>query len=136
MPFLNWSDKFDLGIPSINEQHKKLVGMLNELFDGMQAAKGRETVGRVLDELIDYTVEHFRYEESLFDKTGYIEARAHKAEHAALAKKVLDIQTRYKGSTTVSISLEVLNFLKEWLNHHIQETDRKYAPFLISKGIH
>ncbi len=136
MPLMMWNDKMSVGIPRIDEEHKKLVAMLNELYDSVQAGHGKEALGKILDGLIAYTAGHFKHEEKLFAETGYPDAPAHKKEHDDLTKQVLDVQQKYKAGVTGTLSLEVMNFLKNWLVNHIQGSDKKYAPHLNSKGIH
>ena len=124
-----------VGIASIDAEHKKLVAMLNELFDGVSAGKGREALGRVLDQLVDYTQVHFGNEERFFAQYGYPESAPHKKEHEDLAKQVLDVQRKYNSGASSALSMEVMSFLKNWLIKHIQGSDMKYAPFLKAKGV-
>ena len=135
MPLMAWNDKMSVGIPSIDDQHKKLVGMLNDLFDAVQAGKGKDVLGKILDNLIEYTKSHFGYEEKLFAQHGYPETEPHKKEHADLAHQVLDVQKKYHSGATATLSMEVMNFLKNWLIKHIQGSDKKYGPYLASKGV-
>ena len=135
MPLMMWNEKMSVGVASVDEQHKKLVGMLNDLFDGVQAGKAAEVLGNVLDSLVAYTAAHFKYEEDHFAKTGYPAAAAHKKEHDDLNKQVQDVQAKYKAGVTGTLSLEVMNFLKNWLVNHIQGSDKAYGPHLTAKGV-
>lgn len=135
MPILEWNEKMSVGVAEIDLEHKKLVSMLNNLYDGMQSGKGKEVLGKVLDDLIAYTASHFAHEERLFAQTGYPAAVAHTAEHTALTKQALDVQAKYKAGATGTLSMEVLSFLKNWLVNHIQGSDKKYGPHLNAKGI-
>ena len=135
MAFMNWTDKFSVGIPSIDAQHKKLVSMVNELFDAMKSGHGKDAVGKTLAGLIQYTLTHFDYEEKLFAQTGYPDTAAHKKEHEDLKKKVVAMQEKIKIGTGAAQSMEVMEFLKNWLNDHILGTDKKYGPHLASKGV-
>jgi hemerythrin len=135
MPLMQWNDKLSVGVASIDNDHKRLVGMVNDLYDGVVAGHGKDVLGRVLDGLISYTAEHFAREERYFAQTGYPDSVAHKKEHEDLVKQVLDVQAKYKSGATSTLSLEVMNFLKSWLVKHIQGSDKKYGPHLISKGI-
>jgi len=136
MPLMIWTDKMSVGVAKIDEEHKTLIRMLNELYDGVHSGHGKEALGRTLDGLIAYTDRHFKYEEKLFAETGYPGAAAHKKEHDNLTKQVLDVQAKYQAGATGTLSLEVLTFLKTWLVTHIQGSDKKYGPHLHSKGIH
>ena len=135
MPLMTWTEKMSVGVVVLDNDHKKLVEMLNNLFDAMQAGKGRDALGKILDGLVAYTVEHFKREEQLFAQTGYPDAAAHKAQHEDLCKQAVAIQQKYKSGATTTLSLEVLNFLKNWLVNHIQGTDKKYTAHLNLKGV-
>ena len=135
MPLMQWNDRMSMGLETFDNEHKKLVEMINELFDGMQAGKGAEALGKILDKLIDYTKVHFAHEEKLMAEHGYADSPTHKAEHVALAKQVLDVQAKFKSGASAVLSMDVLNFLKEWLLKHIQGTDKKYVAHFKSKGV-
>lgn len=132
MPFMEWSDKLETGVKEADEQHKKLVGLINDLYDAMKQGKGREVIDKVLDELVKYAWYHFTTEETLMSKYGYPELQAHKREHEAFKAKIKEfLEKKAKGEITLSV--EVMSFLKDWLVKHIMGTDKKYGPFLIEK---
>ena len=135
MSLMTWTNEMSVGVEALDADHKKLIGLMNNLHDGMRAGKGRDVVGATLDGLIAYTAEHFAREEKLFAQTGYPAAAAHKAHHDDLVKQALAVQQKYKSGATATLSLEVLNFLKGWLVDHIQGADKKYGSHLNSKGI-
>jgi len=132
---MTWNDSFSVGIPSIDQQHKKLIDLINELHDGIAANHAKEQLGHVLEGLIQYTASHFKYEEKFFVQTHYAQTEAHKKEHDDLTKQVLDVQKRFKSGETGTLSMEVMNFLKRWLITHIQGSDKKYGPHLAANGI-
>ena len=92
MALMTWTDKLSVGVGVIDDDHKKLVGMVNELYDAMQAGHGKEKLGRILDDLVKYTKFHFAREEKFFAETGYPAAGPHKQQHEALTRQVLDVQ--------------------------------------------
>ena len=134
MALMNWESKFSVKIKEIDDQHKKLFDLINSLHDAMKAGKGKDALGKVLTELVDYTVYHFGTEEKLFQKYGYPETAAHKKEHEALKKQAGELKTKFEKEGGV-ITIEVMNFLRDWLNNHILKIDMKYSPFLNSKGV-
>ena len=136
MPLMTWNDRMSVGVAEIDVEHKRLVAMLNDLYDGIQSGRGKEALGKTLDGLVAYTGNHFQHEERLFVQTGYPAAVAHKLEHETLVTQVLEIQAKYKAGATEVLSLEVMGFLKTWLAQHIMGSDRKYGPHFNSKGIH
>jgi hemerythrin len=136
MPLMTWNDKMSVGVALLDNDHKKLVGMLNQLFDAINSGQGKESLGNILDGLVDYTKIHFANEEKLFAQTGYPDSVAHKKEHDDLTLQVVDLQARCKAGATGALSLEVMTFLKTWLVNHIQGNDKKYTPHLNGNGIH
>ncbi len=109
--------------------------MVNELFDGVQAGRGKEVLGPTLDGLVSYTVTHFANEERYMTQHKYPALAAHKAEHDALAKQVAEVQAKYKAGASAALSMEVMAFLKNWLVKHIMGSDKAYTPFMNSKGV-
>ena len=97
MPLMQWNDKLSTGVATVDNDHKKLVAMVNELYDGVVAGHGKDVVGKVLDGLISYTAEHFAREERYFAQSNYPDAVAHKKEHADLVKQVLEVYRQMKG---------------------------------------
>jgi len=136
MPLLSWNDNLSVGVATIDADHKKLVSIINELFDAMRAGRGQDALGKILDSLVSYTKTHFAREENFFAQTGYPDSTAHKKLHDDLTRQVLEVQRKYKQGETGILSVEVMNFLKDWLLTHIKGEDKKYGPHLISKGIH
>jgi hemerythrin-like metal-binding protein len=133
MAFFNWSESLSVGVKASDDDHKKLVDMLNRLHEGMKSRQGKEVVGKVLDELVRYTKFHFAREEEFFAKTGY-PATEHKRQHADLVKQAEELQSRYKSGES-ALSIETLDFLKDWLVIHIQGSDKKYMDHLNAAGI-
>jgi hemerythrin-like metal-binding protein len=130
-----WSDNLVLGIASIDAQHKRLVEMINDLYDGFVTGKAREAVGRVLDGLVDYTATHFKHEEVIFDQTVYPDRIGHKRQHEDLVRQVMEIQAKFKASRDSVLSQDVMMFLKNWLTNHILGSDKKYVPHMRANGV-
>jgi hemerythrin len=135
MPLLEWNEKLSVGVSVIDDEHRKLLGMLNELYDAMQTKQSEKVLGKILDALLAYTAYHFKHEEALLAKTGYAAAAEHEKEHTDLTKQVLDVQKKYREGATATLSTEVLNFLRKWLLTHILGSDKKFGPHLNANGI-
>jgi hemerythrin len=108
--------------------------MVNELHDAMKVGKGKEVLEKILAGLIQYTVTHFSNEERLMKLHNYPGYEQHKKEHNLLTMQVSDVQKKYREGSAV-LSQSVMTFLKEWLQTHIQGTDKNYSAFLNSKGV-
>lgn len=134
MAYFIWDDKYSVGVKEIDAQHKKLVDLVNELHEAMKQGKGKEMLSKVLDSLINYTASHFATEEKYMTKFNYPQYPTHKAEHEKLVKKVLSLQSDFNTGKAV-LTLDIMNFLKDWLVNHIQGTDKKYGPFLNQNGL-
>lgn len=134
MALLTWSNKYSVGIQAMDSQHTQLFDMVNDLHAAMMQGKAQSVTGPLLRKLADYTVRHFAAEEALMSSKNYPELPKHKAEHIALTKQVTDFVTRFeKGENT--LSLHLMNFLRDWLMNHIQKEDQKYGTFLNQQGV-
>ncbi|MBG0777164.1 MAG: bacteriohemerythrin [Desulfovibrionaceae bacterium] len=129
-----WDDALSVGVASVDEQHKALVGMINDLHAAMRSGKAKTAVQDLVRGLQDYTVFHFGHEEQLFDQTGYPAAPAHKREHRAFVDKVKEFAEAF-ASGRASLTVEVMDFLKKWLINHINGTDKKYGPHMNEHGV-
>ncbi len=132
---MTWTDELSVGIRLIDEQHKMLLGLINELHAGMRDRKSDAVLVGVVERLKEYTVKHFGQEEEYFDRYGYPETAAHKELHAKLVQQVLDFETALK-SGKAKVTMEIMRFLKDWLVKHIMGTDKRYSAFLRGKGLH
>jgi hemerythrin len=133
MAHIQWSERLSVGLASIDSQHRKLVDLINDLYDAMMKGEGKTHTGPILKELIRYTHEHFADEEAGMQKAGYPDLAHHKELHRELTRQVEEFEARFeKGEVTLSISM--LKFLNEWLTGHIIGVDKLYAPFIKEHG--
>ena len=129
-----WNSSLATGVKIIDQQHKQLVDMINKLYTAMKNGQGKSVVQKLLDDLAAYTVRHFETEEKYFEQFGYPETAAHKKIHADLKATVVDFVDKFK-SGKADVSMELMNFLRDWLAGHIQKTDMRYARFFLEKGL-
>jgi hemerythrin len=134
MALMAWSPTFSVKVKQFDDQHIKLVNMVNELHDAMREGKGKEILGKILNDLITYTATHFKDEEKLLAQHSYPELSQHKAIHETLVKQVLELQAKFKSGQAI-LTLDVMTFLKDWLVKHIQGDDKKYGVYLNGKGV-
>ena len=134
MSLIKWNDSFSVNIVRVDQEHKKLFQMINDLTDAMKAGKGKDVLGGILDGLLSYTASHFQTEENYFQQVKYPDAAAHKKEHTAFVQKISEFKKDFDaGRATVSVN--ILQFLSKWLQNHIKGTDQKYSSFLNENGI-
>ena len=129
-----WKSQYSVQIPSIDGQHQNLFRTAEELYAAMSAGQGKPALARILDRLVQYTKVHFAHEERLMSLHRYPAMPEHVAEHRALTQQVMDFQADFEGGRAL-MTVQVLQFLKNWLKHHIAESDQKYAPFLKEKAV-
>ena len=132
---VDWKDGYSVGIESIDQQHKKLINLINMLQTSVDYSTGEEFERECLAAVVDYTKTHFVYEEGLMSKYGYPDFEAHKAQHQQMINKVDDLLAEYEEHPESTMQ-EALDFLKQWLIRHINGTDKQYSEFLLSKGAH
>ncbi len=135
MAFIVWNDKMTVGIAEIDNDHKKMVLMINKLFDGISEGKGKEVLTEMLEHLVEYTSVHFAREEKLFAATHYPAAAAHKKEHDEMIAWAADVQTRFNKGALVAPTLDVMVYLKDWLFDHILGSDMEYVSHFKAMGI-
>lgn len=124
MTVIRWSDDLNTDIDVIDNQHRRIVDCINKLAHA-QEHHSREEVSTVLDELVDYTLSHFAFEESLMEEAGYAFLNAHKKVHQLFVKRVADYQQRFKMGE--QIEEELMNTLRAWLINHIKNDDKDYS---------
>ena len=127
-----WQSDYSVGIKSIDAQHQNLFAIGRELHTAMLGGQGKTALARTLSRLADYTEVHFAHEERLMRQCAYPGLTAHKAEHDALTKQVKQLQADYQAGKA-TLTIEVLVFLKDWLDKHIKGSDLKYSPALRDK---
>ncbi len=129
-----WQDKFELGIPEIDGQHKTLVsfvgqvkGLIRDAEDGIDCY---DEIDTLLHELKDYTVYHFEAEEDLMEKNNYSDFDNHKAEHDAFIQKIQVFFESDIDYHQLTVLEELTEFLLDWVVAHILESDTKYVSVL------
>lgn len=132
MPFIVWTCRYETEVVEIDNQHKKLVDLINRLFDSISASDKQATLNQIFTELVNYTVYHFKFEEDLMQKHGYKDFKKHKEAHSLFVEKV----NFYAGKFNVSdnkMLLELINFLREWLLNHILLADKEMVRTINGK---
>lgn len=129
MPFANWTAEFSVGVEEIDNDHKRLLALLNELHDAVEAGAAWEVLDKVLDGLMLYVNYHFAHEESLFARTDYPGYDRHRRQHQALTVTVKEIYEDFHEASSGTLPQQVLEFLKNWLYEHIMGSDRAFGVY-------
>lgn len=135
MALLTWSDKYSVGVKSMDNQHKAMIQMLNELYDAMMEGNALCITGPLLQRLVEYTKIHFSSEEQLMEANGYPNLAAHHTRHLQLIDEVEKHIESYERQD-LFMPIPLLHFLRDWIATHIQKEDRHYGPFVNQHGIH
>ncbi|MCL7488500.1 MAG: bacteriohemerythrin [Desulfobulbaceae bacterium] len=134
MILIRWDESFFVNIDEIDKQHEKLVGIVNTLAEAMSEGQGKTVLGKIIDELVDYTKIHFRTEERVLKLVDYPELEKHQAEHADFVQKVTDFQKGFDRGQ-LGLTVEVMNFLCDWVRNHIKKNDKQYALYIDEHGL-
>jgi len=135
MAFLDWSSDYSVGVAIFDDEHKKLIAIINSLYEAIHAGIDDDALSRITDAMVEYTIMHFRHEEMYFDDWAYPDAAAHIQAHGALRQQVMDFRGQVGGTDRHKLAEEMLTFLRQWLIQHIQVDDRAYGEFLFDKGV-
>ena len=129
MAYFEWAQDMVIDHGPIDEDHKKLVDLVNALHDATSQGRGREVVGRLLGTLIHDTADHLHKEESVMAAAGYPQLERHKVGHQEFVNSLNDLQRKYQaGSITVASQLSAV--LRDWLSLHIRRYDKDLHHFL------
>ncbi len=129
MSLFQWNDSFSVGSGDIDRQHKKLFQLADRLHTAMATGQGKQVLQQTLDQLIEYTKHHFASEERIMQESRYPEYNRHKAEHDELTRKVVQFREQVVANRVV-VTIDILNFLRDWLVNHIGQMDKKIGEYL------
>eukprot|EP01012_Entosiphon_sulcatum_P059319 TRINITY_DN836_c0_g1_i1.p1 TRINITY_DN836_c0_g1~~TRINITY_DN836_c0_g1_i1.p1 ORF type:complete len:714 (-),score=103.58 TRINITY_DN836_c0_g1_i1:60-2168(-) len=130
---IEWTEEFAVHIPLVDDQHQTLFEMVESLRLALVEKKDRQTLGKVLKGLINYTMEHFESEELVMQQVGYPVLDAHSAVHQEFTDRCIEWITEFsEGRLNAE---EVLDYLVKWLVNHIMQSDKKIEAYCIAKNI-
>lgn len=125
MRSIKWNDDLSVGIAEIDDDHQKLVKYLNDLFVACSVGQGPAILRKTLCQVQRYTREHFAHEEDYMRKVGYADLESHRASHAELISELDDLIDAFEHSADHDLSNKTMQFLEDWLLHHILIEDKK-----------
>jgi hemerythrin len=136
---IQWDKQYELGIKTIDDQHKELIKITGRLSDLLtNAIEGDDIYDEmvtIIEAVTDYTVYHFQFEEELFNKFDYQFKDAHIAEHNKLIEEIRSLDLRTVDEDQVVYGKKILKFLITWVFKHISGSDFLYKNLFLEKGI-
>jgi len=127
-----WNQTYELGIQTIDEQHKKWLGIMNKLYNSFVKKEASDKVLSIIKEMEDYTIYHFSSEERFFKQFGFIQESAHLKLHNDFKLELKKLKTEYEKSP-LSLTYKLMTFMQNWLRAHILEADKQYVSLLKGK---
>lgn len=134
MEKIEWGPEYEVGVREIDNQHRTLLSIYNDLSEAIEQDASGEVTAAALDRLLHYTDFHFKTEERMMVEHGYPMSSAHTAEHYVLIERSKLLQHRLQGGDT-QVATDTLDFLRRWLVNHILKVDRDLAEFLQARGV-
>ncbi|MTI46361.1 bacteriohemerythrin [Sporosalibacterium faouarense] len=135
---IRWKESYSCNIEAIDNQHKKLFEIGDELYTIVTLDDGLDhydEINSILQKLKDYAIHHFNYEEELMGKYNYSELDEHRKQHDRFVNKVIELEHKDFDEDQKAISLKMVMFIADWIEKHILGTDFKYKEFFDKKGI-
>jgi len=126
-PYIVWKDDYSVNDESLDTQHKQIIAIINELYTAMQKGVDYEVVKPLLDRLVQYTINHFRYEEKILLARQYPDFAQHKILHDKMRQQTI----AWRENANIVTGQDLLVLLRDWWCNHIQDQDKKYSPYMI-----
>jgi hemerythrin len=134
MALIEWSDEHKVNVREIDEQHRQLVALVNNLHEAMKNRGGSDTIRRRVADLVLHTRGHFSFEERLMSDHSYPDFERHKTEHEKLLGRITDLERQVQEGDLL-MSFGVALDLRGWALRHIEFSDRLLGAFLNSRGV-
>ena len=132
MDLIKWRKEFSVGVKELDNQHKKIIKILNQIFTLHEKGKDEKQMGKIISNLYEYIKDHFRIEEEYMVKYNYPGYDKQKEEHNRFIDRFSEFQREFlKGHRLTAINL--FNFVWDWFSQHILKLDKLYSPFLKEK---
>ncbi len=132
---IQWSEKLAVGIAEIDNQHQRLIALINELSEiEHDQQKEMQAVEKALDELVSYTLYHFGTEERLMEDYVYADEETHLRGHEQFLETITQMVENFSENEAVTAQ-QIINYLSVWLNQHILRTDKALAAYLLKRGV-
>jgi hemerythrin len=126
---LGWKSSYEIGITKIDQQHRQLFDMLNELLENQRLQMDETQIFATLNALVKYAEEHFRTEEKYMRFYRYPKTEEHRNEHVVFLASLVKLTEMLEGHQD-GIMVKLTDFLKEWFTTHIGASDGQFKDYL------
>jgi len=126
MPLMNWDEIMSVGVEELDDQHKRLIELINEAYEALQRHDEHRMV-ELIEKMRQYARTHFETEEAYMLRDGFPDLARHKGLHETFNRSVTQFKSQQFGGTNLS---KIFVFLSRWLATHILEADKEYVPYL------
>jgi hemerythrin len=134
MTMFQWTADYAVGVRQIDEEHQQLFALAESMHRAMLEGKGKAFLEDLLARLVNYTCYHFAHEEQLMERIRYPGYRQHQQQHEVLRSTVRALQDR-SASGEVTMTIEVMQFLMEWLKRHTTSSDFRIGNYMKTSGL-
>jgi hemerythrin len=131
---LEWEDKYSVGVEELDNQHKRMFAVINELLDSINTNSTEEHLGNIIEALIKYKMFHFETEEKYFKEFNYDGATEHIQKHKEFNDKLNQLKEKYP-EYSIEFAFELVDFLEDWLINHLMIIDQKYIKCFHEHGL-
>jgi hemerythrin len=134
MMFAVWTDELSVGVGIIDEQHRKLLGVINDLHEAVGLGKGQEVLDALFEELSNYITTNFSTEEEFMERYQFPDAEGHRRAHDGFTARVKEFGAKARAGGN-AVGDEALVYLKDWIISHDVRIDKKLGVFLNERGV-
>ncbi len=135
MELITWDQNYSVGVAEIDEQHKKIITIINQLYQLFSEKKMDADINPTFEELVSYADIHFSTEERYFELCNYEKRGSHIEMHNKYREEVQELKNKYENEKSEAIFFEVTNFLREWWVWHITKADQDYVDCFHKYGL-
>lgn len=127
MALFNWNDEFSVSVLAMDNHHKKLFDIMNQMHESMKTGADEDVLSKFITELVDYTKYHFGEEERMLEQVNYSGIDAQKRAHVAFVDKITEFQKQASEGMAIFAIPKVSKLGIDWLKEHIVTMDTKYT---------
>ena len=132
---LVWKNEYSVHVKEIDNQHKQLFEIINNLIQVLNTAPKDEVIAEIIGKIVKYKELHFATEEKYFKQFNFEGSNEHEIAHKEFTAKVAAVQAEYQGDT-ISFAFALVDFLEDWLIGHLMHMDQKYVECFTKNGLH